>query len=130
MKFDTHAHYDDKAFEGDRDAVLASLRGAGVGRVIDVGASVRSLKRIPELAAQYDFLYGALGLHPDEVGQLTDEVREQITRGLNNPKMVAVGEIGLDYHWDVEPHEVQIRCFKEQIRIALQAEKPIIVVRR
>lgn len=127
MIFDTHAHYDDKAFEEDRDAVLASLRGAGVGRVIDVGASVRSLKRIPELAAQYDFLYGALGLHPDEVGQLTDEVREQITRGLKNPKMVAVGEIGLDYHWDVEPHEVQIRCFKEQIRIALQAEKPIIV---
>ncbi len=127
MIFDTHAHYDDSLFDGDRDEVLAGLPAAGVGRVVDAGSTVRSLSRIRELTGKYEFVYGAAGLHPDEVGGLTDEVLAEIRSLLENPKFVAVGEIGLDYHWDVEPHDVQIRCFKEQIRLAHEMKKPVIV---
>ncbi len=127
MIFDTHAHYDDRAFDGDRDEILMSLPPAGVGRVIDVGASVRSLTAVRELTAKYDFVYGAAGIHPDDVGDLTDEVVRTIREMIEDPKIVAVGEIGLDYHWDVEPHDVQISCFRRQISLALDCGKPIIV---
>ena len=148
MIFDTHAHYDDRAFDGDREQVLASLAGAGVGRIIDVAASVPSLERVKAMADRYDFVYGALGLHPDEVGThsrhagepfslsggtggsvsgLTPEIREWLRQALTDPKIAAVGEIGLDYHWNIEPREVQIRCFKEQILLALEAGLPILV---
>ena len=127
MIFDTHAHYDDHAFDDDREAVLASLIPGGVGAVIDVGSTVRSLGQVKELADSHDFLYGAVGIHPDEVGGLTPAVSGRIREALSDPKIVAVGEIGLDYHWDVEPHDVQIRCFREQIDIALEMKKPIIV---
>ena len=78
MIFDTHAHYDDSLFDGDRDEVLAGLPAAGVGRVVDAGSTVRSLSRIRELTGKYEFVYGAAGLHPDEVGGLTDEVLAEI----------------------------------------------------
>ncbi len=127
MIFDTHAHYDDRAFDGDRDAVLASLAEHGVGRVVDVAATVESLPRVRELAGRYAFVYGACGLHPDAVGGLTEEVCAQLRSSLADPRIVAAGEIGLDYHWDVEPHEVQIAGFIRQIEIALEAKKPILV---
>ena len=127
MIFDTHAHYDDHAFDDDRDEVLRGMAAGGVGRVIDVGSTVRSLPVVKELADRYDFVYGALGLHPDEAGSLTEEVLSEIREMISDPKIVAVGEIGLDYHWDVEPHEVQAACFRKQIALALDLEKPIIV---
>ena len=153
MIFDTHAHYDDHAFDGDREAVLASLAEKGVGSVVDVAASVSSLERVKALADTYDFVYGAVGLHPDEVGAHSREARsgavftctadgvtrEEPVRGLTDlvygrlrelladPKIVAVGEIGLDYHWDVEAHDLQIACFRKQIGLALECGKPIIV---
>ena len=127
MIFDTHAHYDDEAFDGDRDAVLASLAENSVGRVVDVGASAGSLDRVRALAERWDFVYGAVGLHPDEVGALNAGTEEKINRLLDHPKIVAVGEIGLDYHWNVEPREVQIEGFRRQIGIAVRKKKPIIV---
>ena len=127
MIFDTHAHYDDRAFDGDREAVLASLVTRGVGRVVNVGASAESLDRIPELTGQYDFVYGAVGLHPDEIGDFTEETAAKLEALLRQPKIVAVGEIGLDYHWDIQPHEVQADGFIRQAEIAVRAGKPILV---
>ncbi len=127
MIFDTHAHYDDKAFDADREDVLARLPGFGVGRIVDAGSTPGSLQRVKEIADTHDFIYGALGLHPDEVGALTDDLMTEFEKMLADPKIVAVGEIGLDYHWDVEPHDVQIRCFKEQALLAARMALPIIV---
>ena len=126
MIFDTHAHYDDHAFDKDREAVIASLKPAGIGHVVDVGASKESLPRVKALADTYDFFFGALGLHPDEIGDLP-ACRTFIEDGLRDPKIVAVGEIGLDYHWLVRSKEEQIAAFREQIEIAIANEKPIIV---
>ena len=157
MIFDTHAHYDDHAFDGDREEVLACLQDRGVSYVVDVGSTVLSLPRVKDLADRYAFVYGALGLHPDDVGVhareagevfelphfqydgkmqppltglvsgLTPAVKEWIRGALADPKIVAVGEIGLDYHWNIESREVQIRCFKEQIGLAIEADLPILV---
>ena len=127
MIFDTHAHYDDKAFDRDREPVLVSLAEGGVGCVINVGASVDSQDRVKKLADSYDFIYGAVGVHPDDVGGLTDGLLDQIREYLTCPKIVAVGEIGLDYHWDVEPHDVQIKAFRTQAEIAISMGKPILV---
>lgn len=127
MIIDTHVHYDDEAFDADREELLAKLPEAGIGRVIDIAASAESLDRVVSLTERYDFVYGAVGLHPDEVGDLTDEVLRKIEVYINKPKIVAVGEIGLDYYWDREAHERQIEAFKTQIRIAQAHGKPIVI---
>ncbi len=127
MIFDTHAHYDDEAFDEDRDALIRSLPEHNVKHVIDVGATKKGLPHVKELADTYDFMYGALGIHPDDVGSLNDELMAQIEADLSDPKIVAVGEIGLDYHWDVESHEVQEDGFRKQIALAQRHDLPIIV---
>lgn len=126
MIFDTHAHYDDHAFDADREAVIAALQPGGIGHVVDVGASMESCPRVKAIADKYDFIYGALGLHPDEVADLP-ACRDFIEDDLSDPKIVAVGEIGLDYHWMKETREVQIAAFEQQIEMALRHEMPIIV---
>ncbi len=127
MIFDTHAHYDDEAFDTDRDALIRSLPEHGIGCVIDVAASKNGQSRVKELADTYDFVYGALGMHPDEVGDFDDPLWNQIEEGLEDPKIVAVGEIGLDYHWNIQPHELQEQYFREQIALAKRHGLPILV---
>lgn len=127
MIFDTHAHYDDHAFDDDRDDVLRTMVPGGVGRILDVASTPESLEKVLAIANSHYFVYGAVGLHPDEAGKLTDHMYMKIREMTENRKIVAVGEIGLDYHWDVWPHAVQIKAFKDQIGIALDTEKPIIV---
>lgn len=128
MIFDTHAHYDDEAFKEDRSEMIARLQPSGIGHVIDVGASKESMPLVREIADSYDFIYGALGMHPDEVGDIDEKLWNDLKDGLDNdPKIVAVGEIGLDYHWDIQPHEVQIHWFKEQIRLAQERNLPILI---
>ena len=127
MIFDTHAHYDDSAFDEDREEVLRSMVPGGVGRILDVGSTVESLDRVVGIAESHYFVYGAVGLHPDEAGKLTDQMCMRIRSLLERRKIIAVGEIGLDYHWDVWPHEVQKEAFKKQINIALDYDVPIIV---
>ena len=102
MIFDTHAHYDDEAFNEDRELVLASLQEKGVGAVVNICASPASLKRITELTEKYSFMYGAVGIHPDHAGELTEEMFGEISRLADEEKIVAIGEIGLDYYWDKE----------------------------
>ena len=128
MIFDTHAHYDDRQFEEDRDQLLSSMKDNNVDTIINVGASLEGCRRSVELAEQYPFVYAAVGVHPDEVGELNDEklawLRETVQ---THEKVVAIGEIGLDYHWDVEPREVQKQWFIRQMELAAEVNLPIIV---
>ncbi len=128
MIFDTHAHYDDAQFDEDRDALLSSMHENNVGTIINVGASLEGCRASVRLAGQYDFIYAAAGVHPDEVGELDEDFLDWIRQtALSDPKVVAIGEIGLDYHWDVEPREVQKQWFIRQMKLAEEVSLPIIV---
>lgn len=127
MIIDTHAHYDDQAFEADRDKVLNGLKQNGVEKVVNAAASMDSSRRTLELIGTYDFVYGMLGVHPDEVGNLTEADMEFIKENAANPKIVAIGEIGLDYHWNVESKDVQKHWFLRQIETAREVGLPICV---
>lgn len=127
MIFDTHAHYDDEAFDEDREAVLSSLQEKGVGTVVNICASPASLKRISELTAQYSFVYGAAGIHPDHAGEVTEEMFEEISRLADTEKIVAIGEIGLDYYWDTAPHDVQREWFIRQLHLAVEKDLPVVI---
>ena len=127
MIIDTHAHYHAEQFDPDREALLASLKPAGIGEVIDIAAEADSLDRVMELARAYPFIYAAVGLHPDEVGDLNEETMAKIRGYLTDEKTVAVGEIGLDYYWNKESRDLQIACFKKQIDLALEYDKPVVI---
>lgn len=127
MIFDTHAHYDDEAFDGDRVQLLESLKDHGIEAVVNVGASVQGARDTYRLMQEYDFIYGAIGIHPDHAGELNDAVMSELRTMLCHEKAVAVGEIGLDYYWDKESHELQKKWFAAQMRLALEMEKPIVV---
>ena len=127
MIFDTHAHYDDEAFDEDREEVLSSLQEKGVGTVVNICASPASLKRITELTEKYSFVYGAAGIHPDHAGELTEEMFAEISRLANMEKIVAIGEIGLDYYWDTAPHEVQRQWFLRQLDLAVEKDLPVVI---
>lgn len=127
MIIDTHVHYDDEAFDADREELLASLAGNNIGPVIDIGSTKESLPKIRELMRRYDFVYGAIGLHPDEIGDLTEELLDEMREDMKNPKVLAVGEIGLDYYWNKEKKELQTDAFRKQIRLAQECGKPIVV---
>ncbi|MCR5282089.1 MAG: TatD family hydrolase [Lachnospiraceae bacterium] len=128
MITDTHAHYDDEAFESDRDALLLSLQENGIGRLINVGASMRGCRDSYRLSMQYPFVYAALGVHPSETEQLTEEDMQWILQTAKDPKVVAIGEIGLDYHFpDDPPPEHQKQWFARQIALAKEAGLPLII---
>ena len=123
--FDTHAHYDDRAFDGDRDEVLGSLPEKGVAYVVNVGASLEGVKAAAALADRYSFLYSAAGIHPDDAGCMNGDVMAFLEEMCRREKTVAVGEIGLDYHWNRETHEVQKRWFAEQLHLAKEMDLPV-----
>jgi TatD DNase family protein len=125
MIFDTHAHYDDSKFDEDRDELLMSMSEAGVAGIVNVGATLESCRRTLELAHRYPFVYAAVGVHPDEVGSLNEETFAMLESWCKEEKVVAVGEIGLDYHWDVEPREVQKEWFIKQLELARRLDLPV-----
>lgn len=127
MIFDTHAHYDDEQFDEDRDALLCSMQEGGVGTIVNAGSDVASWEEIRALTARYPFIYGAAGVHPDDVGELNEENFMRLRAILREEKMVAVGEIGLDYYWDNESHEVQKTWFIRQLELARELEMPVII---
>lgn len=127
MIIDTHAHYDDRQFDKDRDELLKGMKDAGIGLIVNAGSTLESWKKIQELTEQYSFVYGAVGIHPDETGTLTEEHMTELERLLEHEKMVAVGEIGLDYYWDNESHDVQKHWFIRQLDIARRKEMPVII---
>lgn len=131
MLFDTHAHLDDRAFDGDRDTLIPALPSRGVCLVMNPGCSIASSRHAAALAQQYDFLYAAAGSHPDAAGEVNDGVLEDY-RILckQNPKIKAIGEIGLDYHYEDVPRAIQLSAFRAQMALAAELDLPVIVHER
>ena len=131
MLFDTHAHMDDQAFDADRDELIASLPQQGVGLVMNPGCSLASSKNADVLSRQYDFLYAAVGSHPDAADEVNEAVLEEYRELCrNNPKIKAIGEIGLDYHYEDIPREIQLKAFRAQMALAAELNLPVIVHER
>lgn len=127
MLFDTHAHYYDSAFDPDRDEVLASLPGEGVGLVLCPGTELWSCRRCIELAEQYPHVYAAVGIHPEDALNLPADWLAQIEKMAANPRVKAIGEIGLDYYWKEVPHDLQKEVFRAQLALAEKLNMPVIV---
>lgn len=125
--FDTHAHYDDEAFDEDREALLAELPTQGITRVVNVGASLASCKKTIELMDKYEYIYGAIGVHPSETAELNDENFKQIEEWCRHKKCVAIGEIGLDYYWDEPEREIQKKWFVRQLDLARRVQLPVVI---
>ena len=127
MIFETHAHYDDEQFDPDREALLSSMQENGVGAIVNVSASYDSCRTVVGMAEKYPFMYAAVGIHPDHVGELNEESFQEMEKLFDNQKVVAVGEIGLDYYWDNESHDVQKRWFIRQLELAEKLGLPVII---
>lgn len=127
MIFDTHTHYDDEQFDSDRDELLGKMQEAGIETIVDVGASIETTKKALALARKYDFIYAAVGVHPSEVEELSDDSIEQLRSLSRDSKCVAIGEIGLDYHWPDPAPELQKVWFKRQLDLARQEHLPVII---
>ena len=127
MYFDTHAHYDSSKFSADRDEVLRAVHESGVSLIVDPGDTLERSKNALALARQYDFVYAAVGVHPEEYETWTDDTVDGLRALAADEKVVAIGEIGLDYYWDKEHTELQKAMFRAQIALALELDLPIIV---
>ncbi len=127
MIFDSHAHYDSEQFNEDREELLLSMEENGVGTIVNSGANWDSVTGVVELAQKYPFVYAAVGMHPDEVGDLNEERFEYLKSQCQKEKVVAVGEIGLDYYWDNESHDVQKKWFIKQLELARELDLPVII---
>ncbi len=125
--FDTHAHYNDSRFNEDRDDLILSLREKGVSRVINCGCDLKSSLSTVALTEKYDFFYGALGVHPHEAEEATEDDLTAIRELYKKEKVVAVGEIGLDYHYDFSPREKQLEIFERQLALAGELNLPVII---
>ncbi len=131
MLFDTHAHMDDRAFDADREELLKALPESGIGLLVNPGCSLASSEAACALAGTYDYIYAAVGSHPDaadEVGEETLDRYRQLVR--ENAKVVAIGEIGLDYHYEDIPRDIQKRAFRAQMALAKELDLPVIVHER
>ena len=127
MIFESHAHYDSHQFDEDRVELLNSMQEQGVGTIVNVCADWDSVTEVVEMAQKYPFMYTAVGLHPDEVGELNDERYEFLKSQCQQKKVVAIGEIGLDYYWDNESHDVQKKWFIRQLELARELGLPVII---
>ena len=126
--FDTHAHYDDEAFDADREALLASMPENGVGLIVDPGCDLDTSRRAVEIAEQYPHVYAAVGWHPENCAPYTRESLDTLRAWAKNPKVVAIGEIGLDYYWEQNPpREFQQEVFRDQLALAQELGLPVIV---
>lgn len=128
MLFDTHAHFDDEQFDKDRDTALLSLRELGVGNIVNIGADMQGSMASVTLAEKYDFVYATVGVHPSETGTMTEADIDTLRKLAGHPKVRAIGEIGLDYHYagGAEP-EVQKKWFVRQIELAKELGLPVVI---
>lgn len=127
MYFDSHAHYNDERFDEDREALLDKLPMQGVDYVVNAGADIKSSIQGIELAKRYDYVYAAVGIHPHDVQELTDKDLEVIKQLTTHEKVVAIGEIGLDYYYNHSDEEKQIYWFKKQLQLARDLALPVII---
>lgn len=125
--FDSHAHYDDQAFENDRDTLLSSLPDRGVCGVLNCASNVSSARVSLQLAERYPFLYAAVGVHPSELPDAQPQDLETLRQLYTHPKAVAIGEIGLDYHYDTTPRETQRDWLRAQLTLAVELDAPVIL---
>ena len=132
MLFDTHAHMDDRAFDADRTELLTtSLPQAGIALLMNPGCSAASSEAAAALAREYDYIYAAVGSHPDAADEVNDAVLDRYRKLCReNPKIKAVGEIGLDYHYEDIPRDIQKKAFVAQMELARELNKPVIVHER
>ena len=127
MFFDTHAHYDSSKFQEDRDEVLRAVYESGVSLIVDPGDTLERSENALALAKQYDYIYAAVGVHPEEYETWQENTIDRLRELAKDPNVVAIGEIGLDYYWDKEHVALQKRMFRAQIELALELDLPIIV---
>lgn len=127
MIFETHAHYNDEAFQEDREQIFAQLAETGIGRVVNIASDLESIDECLDLAHSYPFMYCALGIHPSDSAPLTDALLAGIKEKLEDPRVVAVGEIGLDYYWDTPDRVIQKHWFEEQLEMARDAKLPVVI---
>lgn len=127
MIFESHAHYDDDAFAEDRDRLLTKLRENGVGYVMNISSDLASVRTTLSLAERYPFVYAAVGVHPDDTGELNEKNFTWLKEQCGREKVLAVGEIGLDYYWDSVEHGVQKKWFARQLAMANEAGLPVVI---
>ena len=125
--FESHAHYDDSRFNKDRHEVIASCKKAGVEYIINIGADMRSSKKSVELAARYDFMYATVGVHPHSAKSLDESSFADLVKLTKASKVVAVGEIGLDFYRDLSPRDIQRKWFERQLELAKKCELPAVI---
>ena len=130
MLYDTHAHFDDEAFDADRHELLASMKDMGVTLINNIGCDVPSSRASIALAEQYPFVYATVGHWPGNTYQMNEEMLEEYRRLAQHPKVVAIGEIGLDYHYDDTPREVQQYWFRRQMELAVDLNLPVVIHER
>lgn len=124
--FDAHAHYDDSWFDDDRDEMLKTLPQKGVCGVVNNAVDLQTAAKVIEFAENYDYFYAAVGYHPENIVGIPDDYLDKIAKLTQHPKVVAIGETGLDYHWDT-PRDLQKRVFEEQIKLSLDLKMPLVV---
>lgn len=127
MIFDTHAHYDDKAFDEDRDQLLQQLPQEGIARVVNISSNLDSCARTLDLAEHYSYIYAAIGIHPSDCAQLDETSFQRLEDQCKHPKCVAVGEIGLDYYWKEPDPLLQKKWFCRQLDLARKLQKPVVI---
>ena len=127
MIFDTHAHYDDEAFDEDRERLIEEISQSNISKIVNVGANLSTSENSVALSKKYDSFYAAVGVHPDDAAEVTDEGIDKLRELAKWKKVVAIGEIGLDYYWNKDNTELQKEAFKRQIELAKELSLPIIV---
>lgn len=127
MIIDTHAHYDDPCYDTDRKEVLQAVRDAGVGIVVSIGAGFDSTEGAVSLSEEYDFIYATAGIHPEGAGKMTEDHIQWLEELSQRDKVVAIGEIGLDYHYDEPGREIQQKWFREQLTLAAKRKLPVVI---
>ncbi len=127
MFFDTHTHLDDEKFDTDRDELIESFKDEGLTLAVNIGANIKTSKNSIKLAEKYDFIYASVGVHPNDVGDMTESDLAQLEEWAKHPRVVAIGEIGLDYHYDEPDPEIQKVWFERQLRLAQKLNMPYVV---
>ncbi len=127
MIFETHAHYEDEAFDDDRAQLLANLPHKGIEYVVDVSSTLESVDKVLDLTEQYSFIYGAVGIHPEATKDLDEDRFLWLKQKIKHPKNVAIGEIGLDYYWDTSARATQKKWFNRQLELAKEVNLPVII---
>lgn len=125
--FDTHAHYDDEQFKDDIDTVLAGLPSAGICRIVNCATDIKSCQKCKAMSSEYDYVYFAAGVHPHEAEDVAEDFIEELKKFCEDKKCVAIGEIGLDFHYDFSPRDKQREVFEKQLILAANLDLPVII---